>query len=95
MSKKKANPTAKLDEVIDRLHAEMSELEAHSEEFSKMADQLEKLYKIRNTQRPVIVDRNALIAVAGNLAGIVTILMFERDGIITSKALGFVTKTKF
>lgn len=95
MSKKKTNPTAKLDEVIDRLHAEMSALDASSEEFSKMADQLEKLYKIRNTQRPALMDRNALLAVVGNLAGIATILVFERDGIITSKALGFVTKTKF
>ena len=38
------------------------------------------------------VDRNTLLLVAGNLAGVGLILFFERKDIITGKGLGFLRK---
>lgn len=37
---------------------------------------------------------DALLAIAGNLAGIATIILFEKSNVMTSKSLGFVMKSK-
>lgn len=86
-----------LDEAIELLLLEMKSHEATTDEFSKCVDQLGKLYEIKKSiekDNKKIVSYDQLLAVAGNLAGILLILNFERAGIVTSKALSFVMKTK-
>lgn len=82
-----------LDLAIDRLFASMEKMPPASDEYSNTADQLLKLHKLRdesNSRKRVSPD--ALVQVAGSLAGIVAILSYERTHIITTKALGFVMK---
>lgn len=89
-TKANAEPTH-LEKVIDDVLSKLENLEPTSDEFAKIVDQLDKLYKMLPKKEPS-VKPEALIAVAGNLAGILAILNFERAGVITSKALGFVMK---
>lgn len=86
-----------LDEAIELLLLEMKSHEASTQEYSNCVDQLAKLYDIKKSlekDNKKIVSYDQLLAVAGNLAGILLILNFERAGIVTSKALSFVMKTK-
>ena len=88
-------PVPGIQEVIDKILLEMQGKDADSEEFAKMANQLEKLHKMKMAERPDSkFDYNTLIAVGGNLIGIVSILGFERAHVVTSKALGFVLKSR-
>lgn len=82
-----------LDEAIDRLFTSLQKMHPASDEYSKTADQLLKLYKLRdesNAKKRVSPD--ALVQVAGSLAGILAILSYERVAIITTKAMPFVMK---
>lgn len=86
-----------LDEAIDLLLAEMKNHGAATAEYSNCVDQLAKLYDIKKSlekDNKKSVSYDQLIAVGGHLAGILLILNFERAGIVTSKALGFVMKLK-
>lgn len=87
---------SKLDEAIDDLFAELKEHKATDEDYSKISSELERLYKIKtdNTDKGSRISPDALVAVLGNLVGIVAILGYERVNVVTSKALGFVLKSK-
>lgn len=83
-----------LEKAIDDILQEMQSVEPISAEYSALADQLAKLYSIKTTKKSDRVSKDALVAVAGNLAGIVLILQHERLHVVTSKALGFVMKIR-
>lgn len=87
-------PTEKsgLEKAIDDLFTEMNSVNADSEEYAKMADQLVKLYKLKEVDIPRQVSPDTLAVVIGNLLGIVLIVGHERTHVVTSKALGFVMK---
>lgn len=93
-TKKKQEAPSKLDEAIDRLHSEMENINGDSEEYAALVDQLAKLHKIKNENKPDRVSKDALVSMAGNLAGIALIINHERLHVITTKALGFVTKSR-
>lgn len=82
--------------AINQIITEMETVTADSPEFAKMVDQLVTLYKALppTKEKEPKVKWDTLVAVAGNLLGIGMILGFERAGVITSKALGFVMKAK-
>ena len=83
-----------LDDAIARLFDSLQRMEPDSEEYSTTADQLVKLYKLNDESKSKKrVSPDTLATLAGNITGIVAILVFEKSGqIIVSKALGFVTK---
>lgn len=84
-----------LDKAIARVLEVMESHDPTAEAYSQAVDQLDKLYKIQVSTKPDRrINLDALVAVAGNLAGIAMILNFEKAGIVTSKALGFVLKSK-
>lgn len=84
----------KLDAAIDRVLHEMENTNGDSEEYSRLTDQLSKLYKIKREDPKDRVSKDTLAVVAGNLLGIVVIVNHERLNVITTKALNFVLKTK-
>jgi len=84
----------KLDEAIDLVLSEMQTISSDSDEYAKMIVQLERLYKLKEIDSPKRVSPDTLAIVAGNLAGILLILNFERAGVVTSKALSFVMKLR-
>lgn len=91
--KKNATPNA-LETAIDNVLATMSDNNPSSEEYHKMVDQLDKLYKMKASEKPDRVKFDTWVAVGGNLLGLVLIIRHEQFNVITSKALGFVLKSK-
>ena len=87
---KKTDP---LDQAIDDLLHQMSTYDGFAKEYVIMADQLNKLYAIkeRNKDR---VSLDTLATVGGNLAGILLIVNYEHANVLTSKALGLLLRTK-
>lgn len=85
-----------LEAAIDTALTALQAHEPESPEFAKITDQLERLYKLKvPTAEPAKpLSKDVVLTVAGNLAGIGLILGYERAHIITSKALGFVIKSK-
>lgn len=86
----KPNP---FEEEILAIMEELKYHEKDSKEYAQILNQLEKVVKaeeMRNTYRRLKPDTMAQIA--ANLAGIGLILNFEKIGVITTKALGFVIK---
>lgn len=83
-----------LDKVIDDLLANMHSAECDSEEYAKMADQLEKIYKLKEVDSKKRVSPDTLALIGGNLAGILIIVGYEHSHIVTSKALSFLNKLR-
>lgn len=90
------NNEAAIWKAINQITDEMQSVTADSPEFAKMVDQLVTLYKALppTKEKEPKVKWDTLATVGGNLLGIAMILGFERAGVITSKALGFVMKAK-
>lgn len=93
-NKKISQNDQSLNDAIAHLLSEMAGYDGHTDEYSAMADQLEKLYKIQALKKEDRVKPDTLALIAGNLAGIVLIVGHERAHVVTSKALAFVSKLK-
>lgn len=85
-----------LQKTINELHAELETVNGDSEEYSRMADQLTKLYKIQNEndRSKDKFSKDTLLLAATNLAGIFTIVSYEHAHVISSKAMSFVFKPR-
>jgi len=91
---KKDKNIAGLETVIGLVTEALHEATPGTDEYNKILDQLDRLNKIASTRKSEPVSKNALIAVGGNLVGIVAILQHERLHVISSKAVAFVGKFK-
>jgi len=85
-----------LDEMIANAHSEIEAHEVFTDEYAAGVKALSELYKIKTSveEKTDRVSKDQLLAVVGNLAGIVAILGYERVHVISSKAIGFVIKAK-
>jgi hypothetical protein len=95
MKKTQTEPSA-LEDAIDNLLSEMKSTDPISDEYGKLVERLDKLHKMKVAEKDnrKRVSADTIVTVGANLAGIVLILGFERAHIVTSKALGFVLKSK-
>ena len=83
-----------LDEEILRALSDMQNYTVESDEYTTLVARLEVLTRARSNLKDRTVSPDSLIAAVGNLAGILSILHFEKFGVVTSKALNFVTKSR-
>lgn len=81
-----------LNDAIDTVLQSMASEEPNTEKYAQMADQLVKLYEIKNENRSRRVSPDTLAGIVANLFGIGIIVGYEQKHIITSKALGFIRK---
>lgn len=84
-----SNETSGLQKAIDDILSEMSSVPADSDDYAKMADQLVKLYNLKEVDSKRKISRDTLAVVIGNIVGIMWIARFERENVLTSKALMF------
>lgn len=84
----------KLAKAIDSLIDELDSVNGDSDEYTKMVENLVKLTKIASEKTKIKISPDTVLAVAGNLAGILLILNYERVNVVASKALGFVHKAR-
>lgn len=94
MFKKTKTAKTPLEYTIDNLHLDMHNLTASSPEYAACADQLVKLYAIKDPKSKTSVTPDVAVTAAVNLAGIAMILHHERASVVASKALGFVQKLR-
>lgn len=88
----KRDKRTNLEKEIDRILKEAEYLNPNSEEYTKIAENVERLYKAKSYERVRNVSPDTIAVIAGNLLGIALILGYEQSHVITSKALGFVLK---
>lgn len=81
-----------LEIAIDRLLNELEDHTAESEDYATMVDQLAKLHKLKEDEKPSRVSPDTLISVGGSLTGILLIVMYEQKNVLGSKALNFAQK---
>lgn len=84
----------KLQAAIDRIYANMADDTPYTESYSVMADQLIKLYSLKEDNSKSRFSSDALLAVIGNILGIGIIVGHERAHVVTSKALAFVRQAR-
>lgn len=89
----KKQPSA-LDQAIAKVFSEMQPMKVDSDEYAKMATQLEKLYALKDLESKRKISPETAATILTNLAGILVIVHHEKANVITSKALGFVMKLK-
>lgn len=95
MFNKRKPETDRIDTAIDELLIQMQQVSAASIQYAKMTDQLAKLYDLRTrTAGTTAVSPDTIATVAANLIGIGMILHHERAHVITTKAIGFVSKLR-
>jgi DNA repair ATPase RecN len=82
-----------LEKVIDLALDKLEDLDPASDEYARIVEQLDKLHNM-SPKKEASLKPEMLLNVAANLAGILAILNYERAHVVTSKALGFVFKTR-
>ncbi|AWN05895.1 hypothetical protein SEA_CRICKO_29 [Streptomyces phage CricKo] len=87
--KKTAEPS-ELEIEVSRLFAELKNHEPNTNEYNAVADQLKKLYPLKEIDSKRRVSPDAVLGAVVNLAGIALVLNFEHAHALTSKALGMV-----
>lgn len=85
----------KLEKPIDRVLESMAEYGPEAPEYQSLLSSLERLYTIKDGKKSERgVSNEALIAVAGNLLGILIIVAYEQKNVMSSRGLDFVKKPK-
>jgi uncharacterized protein (DUF342 family) len=91
----KSRIEAKLDEEIISLLSKLDETpDKNSEEYASLVERVSKLHKLKVEERPKPMSKDTALAVAANIFGILWIAGFERENVITSKALSFVLRPR-
>lgn len=94
MFKKTATQHDSLDEAIDRIYAAMEHFPVDSKEYAACTTQLARLLALKDAKPSDRISKDVLVTAAAHILGIGMIVNYERAGIITSKALGFVSKLR-
>lgn len=90
--KKTVELTAR-EKALAAAYEELDALNADSDEYAKIMDQIVKLEELA-PKKETFLKADTVALIASNLLGIGLILGFEKANVVTSKALGFVTKSK-
>lgn len=95
--KKPADNTDKMrTEEIVRLYSELVGLDRDSKEYASTLEHIVKLNDLKPDKKAWRPSADAVVGAAATLLGIAAILWFEmaKNGVLTSKSLGFVPKPK-
>lgn len=84
----------RLELEIDKLTFALGDHDPNSDEYTKIVDQLKRLNEIRKENRPDRVKPDTWAMIGANLVGIAMITWFERENVVTSKALGFIFRNR-
>ena len=82
-----------LDEPIAELLTLMNTTGPDGEEYKTYVDYLERLNEMKTRERRTRVSPDTVAIVAGNLLGILIIVIYEQKHVLVSKGLGLIIKT--
>lgn len=83
-----------LADSIDRIIAEMNEVDTDSNKYQESLTRLERLMSLQKEEKGNGVSPDTMALVLGNLAGILIIVGYERLHVITSRGLQFILKSR-
>jgi hypothetical protein len=84
----------KLETEINAALTELENLEKTSEEYGTLVDRIAKLHKLKMEEHPKQINPDTVLVVAANLLGILWVTRYEREHVISTKALGFIMKPR-
>lgn len=91
---KKDRTPKPIADAIEQISEEMRYEEPGTEKYSALAKQLDQLYTTKSKEDKPMFSPDVMLTVGGNLLGIALILSYERLNVITTKALGFVIRSR-
>lgn len=83
-----------LERAILRLHDDMHQEKVDSDAYAQMADQLTKLYALKDHTVAKRVSPDVLATIGANIVGILLIVGHERANVLTSKAMSFIKQAR-
>lgn len=94
LGKKPSAREEALDTLIERVTDDMELFGPTHEEYPQLLNELERLTKLREGEKPKPVSNDTLAIIAGNLIGVVLIVAYEQKHVMTSKAFGTLLRPK-
>lgn len=91
---KQVREKTSLDKAIEKLMSEMQEYKGDDPEYPKMVKQLEKLYAMKELEKPDHISYDTAVTVGGTVLAVLIMVMYERTNIMSSKALNFLPRPK-
>lgn len=79
-----------LDAEIVRLTEMLGSLDIEDENYAKITEQIKKLCEAREKNDPSAISMETVLTLGANLVMILVVLNFEKTGVITSKAFGWI-----
>jgi len=83
-----------LEKAIADIHAHMVGCDVDSPEYATCATHLKDLHALLEHYRSERINPNVVITTVGSLAGVLTIVNYERFAVFVSKAYAHVPKPK-
>lgn len=83
-----------LESELERILTVLPLYQPETQEYAKTLTHVERIHGMMDHKRPSPVSRETLVTVGANLLGILMIIKHEDVNVITSKALGFVIRTR-
>lgn len=87
----KKDRRTKLEKEIESVLCNLRTMDPSSEAYTTATQNLERLHKMKSEDK-FKVSPDTVMVVAGSLIGTILVLYFERTGVVTSKALGWLMK---
>lgn len=85
---------SELEVVRTAAIAKLADHSPDSDEYKKMMKQIDILSKLIQAEKPEKLNRNTIAVILGNVGIAAMILHFERDNVLTTKLLPFLSKPK-
>jgi len=91
---KKTIQKTQLDAEITIVQTALTALKPTDEKYDTTLTQLERLFALKQLEKPERVSPDTKATIAANLAGILTIVAYEHSHVIVTKALTFAMRLK-
>ena len=89
--------SSSLDDAIEQLFREMAGYDGDTEEYSKMVEQMDTLYKLKTVDaeasRTMRVTPDTVLFAVTNILAVLIVVGYEQKSVLTSKALMFLRKS--
>jgi hypothetical protein len=91
---KKPKALTALETEITRIQSILKTKKPTEDDYATTLTQVERLFALKELEKPERVSPDTQANVAANLIGIAMILMYENSHVITTKALSFAMRLK-
>lgn len=81
-----------MEKELERLVSHLETLKIGCDEYISTLECIKKLSEAREKKNDHAISSEAILAATVNIVGILLIMNFERTGILTTKAIGFLSK---